>query len=672
MRWPHLSRRSQRTSRRRLRFEPLEDRRLLADLAIGVTLKASMDNDLHDSTINIGEKVGEFTLQIRVQDKRNAGEPTGVIALPLHVSWDPSVIGLAVDKSMNEAVIDALVRDVSTPPVTVTSNFPLQRSISVFAPDAGPAVPVPPPTPVAFLPFANLQGLRGAALPKLLGSGMAIGVNNEDVFSELRFRILSRSEGTRFTIRLAGSMSFEDASQLEHVVGGSNTEVVDAITVQTQLHFDPGLPSISGMKFNDQDMNGAKNDDEPGLGNWTIQLIRDQNNNGVLDVATDPIVATTTTSADGKYKFMDTEPGTYFVREVQQAGWKQTTPDPPPIVVAGLNVQNVDFGNSVESSSISGFVFADPNMNGTIDSGEDGLPNVTVQLTRKATASDPPETRTTLTGPDGWYHFENLAPGIYDVVEFQPPGFVNSLNSLGLVFPPSNDRRSGRIDGPNAFRDIDLREGEHAVDYNFGDNIIPTKRRFVASVDPFAETCALLKLNCVTVRGTTGNDQIEFVPDTEEVRVTVNNQPAQVFSRATVNIVKIDALAGQDTVTLRGSSAIDAAHSQSNSCTIQTGAYGAGDYAVLAVNAERTIVDGGLGDDLAVLRDSTVDDVLTATNDPFIGPVTELESALNMQRFVRAIAFERTRAVSIPNRGSDTATLNGLPVELVGDWSIIG
>jgi hypothetical protein len=101
------------------------------------------------------------------------------------------------------------------------------------------------------------------------------------------------------------------------------------------------------------------------------------------------------------------------------------------------------------------------------------------------------------------------------------------------------------------------------------------------------------------------------------------------------------------------------------------GSYQPADYAVLAVNAEQTVVDARLGNDLAVLRDSLVDDVLTVTNDPFIGPISELERALNMQRFVRAIAFERTRAVSIPHDGIndvDTATLNGVPIELVGKW----
>ncbi|MEO8498433.1 MAG: hypothetical protein ABI614_25500, partial [Planctomycetota bacterium] len=115
----------------------------------------------------------------------------------------------------------------------------------------------------------------------------------------------------------------------------------------------------------------------------------------------------------------------------------------------------------------------------------------------------------------------------------------------------------------------------------------------------------------------------------------------------------------------------DVAHFQPNACTIQIGGYRVGDYAVIAVNAERTIANGGLGNDLAVFSDSAVDEVLTATNDPFIGPVIDLESTLNMKRFARAVAFERTRAVSVPRVGvndTDIATLNGLAVELVGKW----
>jgi subtilisin-like proprotein convertase family protein len=41
------------------------------------------------------------------------------------------------------------------------------------------------------------------------------------------------------------------------------------------------------------------------------------------------------TDTDGHYAFIGLEPGTYRVREVQQAGWRQTTPDPADIVISG-------------------------------------------------------------------------------------------------------------------------------------------------------------------------------------------------------------------------------------------------------------------------------------------------------------------------------------------------
>lgn len=324
--------------------------------------------------------------------------------------------------------------------------------------------------------------------------------------------------------------------------------------------------------------------------------------------------------------------------------------------------------------SISGFVFADTNMDGQQATTEMGLPNVQVELRQSAS----PQTivQTAITGPDGWYHFEDLDPGTYDIVEVQPANFVDASISPGLVFPsgvaqPDSSLR-GTTDGLNAFRNIDLTNRGTAVDFNFGDNVIATKRNFVTSTDAWELSCLRLGLNCVTVRGTSGDDSIDFTPDTDVVRVTVNNGSPQEFRRDTVDIVKIDAAAGVDVVTLNGSSLDDTAHILPNSCSIQTGTYATQGYAVLAVNSEQTTVDGRLGTDRVVLRDSEVDDVLTTTDVPFIGPVTELEMALNLKRLARAVAFERTRAVSVPHPGindNDVATVsNNLVVDLVGKW----
>jgi len=82
------------------------------------------------------------------------------------------------------------------------------------------------------------------------------------------------------------------------------------------------LGSIHGYKFNDLNGNGV-DDGEPRLPSWTIELSLDD---GTL-------VATATTDENGEYWFTDLNLGTYQVREQNQAGWVQTTPNPPPLTI---------------------------------------------------------------------------------------------------------------------------------------------------------------------------------------------------------------------------------------------------------------------------------------------------------------------------------------------------
>jgi hypothetical protein len=101
--------------------------------------------------------------------------------------------------------------------------------------------------------------------------------------------------------------------------------------------------SISGIKFHDANQNGVRDADELTLSDWVIFL--DANNNGVLDENE----VYTITDGNGRYSFHElaTGPGfTYFVREVQQDGWQQTTQNPQAIVLmSGEDRDGVDFGN---------------------------------------------------------------------------------------------------------------------------------------------------------------------------------------------------------------------------------------------------------------------------------------------------------------------------------------
>lgn len=91
--------------------------------------------------------------------------------------------------------------------------------------------------------------------------------------------------------------------------------------------------SIIGMKYWDKNCNGKRDQGEPGLPNWTIQLSNGQ---------------WTTTDALGNYYFMNLNPGNYIVSEVNQAGWTQTAPASSVYNVtlsSGQVIANLEFGN---------------------------------------------------------------------------------------------------------------------------------------------------------------------------------------------------------------------------------------------------------------------------------------------------------------------------------------
>jgi hypothetical protein len=68
----------------------------------------------------------------------------------------------------------------------------------------------------------------------------------------------------------------------------------------------------------------------------------------------------TTSDANGNYVFTDVEPGTYSVREVVPAGWKQTTLNPGAVVVrAGENVMGGNFGDyQIVKSFVKGISYS--------------------------------------------------------------------------------------------------------------------------------------------------------------------------------------------------------------------------------------------------------------------------------------------------------------------------
>lgn len=126
------------------------------------------------------------------------------------------------------------------------------------------------------------------------------------------------------------------ANSIQVTVQANSTKVVNVVNtpiVNRGETYDPGL-KIKGYKFNDLDKDGRRDEGEPGLPNWTIQLWRNNVESITaltpLNIQVEPI-ATTTTDANGYYEFTGLGGGSYKVKEVQQSGW-QPSRDPEQTV----------------------------------------------------------------------------------------------------------------------------------------------------------------------------------------------------------------------------------------------------------------------------------------------------------------------------------------------------
>jgi hypothetical protein len=122
-----------------------------------------------------------------------------------------------------------------------------------------------------------------------------------------------------------------DDVKSDSIVSFTFTNVTSNHTIAA--YFSPIIPTISGMKFNDINANGIYDGGDGVLENWSIVL------SGAMS-------ETTMTDAQGNYFFTNLIEGTYLVREVQQAGWNQTTTNPDSITLGVHSVQTgVNFGN---------------------------------------------------------------------------------------------------------------------------------------------------------------------------------------------------------------------------------------------------------------------------------------------------------------------------------------
>ncbi len=93
---------------------------------------------------------------------------------------------------------------------------------------------------------------------------------------------------------------------------------------------------IYGVKYDDLNGDGQRDEDEPGLPGWTIFI--DTNNNGDLD----PGERSTVTDSEGRYSFVNLDLNqTYKLVEIPQAFWQPVA----PVGGAPFELYGTDFSN---------------------------------------------------------------------------------------------------------------------------------------------------------------------------------------------------------------------------------------------------------------------------------------------------------------------------------------
>ncbi|MDT7837383.1 SdrD B-like domain-containing protein [Aquabacterium sp. OR-4] len=225
--------------------------------------------------------------------------------------------------------------------------------------------------------------------------------------------------------------------------------------------------SLAGNVFFDANNDGSRTGDT-GIGGVTITLT------GTNDLG-QSVTLTTTTAADGSYKFDDLRPGTYSVNEgtvpAPYLDGKDTAGTVGGVTsgVAGNDVVNTvvlksgdasienNFGEIVPGT-ISGTVYHDVNNDGS-NAGETGIPGTTVTLTGTNDLGQPVSVTTT-TDANGNYSFDGLRPGSYTVSETQPAGYLDGKDTAGT---------NGAAVTANDGISVTLGAGQSSTSNNFGE-----------------------------------------------------------------------------------------------------------------------------------------------------------------------------------------------------------
>lgn len=272
----------------------------------------------------------------------------------------------------------------------------------------------------------NANGFRDATDPTLSNWQIYIDLNNNGGLESGEPTTFTNGEGNyTFANVVPGNYLVREVVQPGWVQTTPNPGPISITggTNATGINFGNNFPtgSISGFKFNDLNGNGVNEPTEPRINNWPIYL--DLNSNGQQD-SNEPV---NLTDSQGNFSFINLPQGIYLIREIQQPGFRQTTPNPSPITVGNsTNATNISFGNQLILGNISGVKFNDLNANGSLDPGEPPIANTQIYIDLNNNSSLDANEPSTVSDGQGNYSFRNVPVGTYVLREIAPPGFIQT------------------------------------------------------------------------------------------------------------------------------------------------------------------------------------------------------------------------------------------------------
>ncbi|MBK8621014.1 MAG: carboxypeptidase regulatory-like domain-containing protein [Saprospiraceae bacterium] len=233
------------------------------------------------------------------------------------------------------------------------------------------------------------------------------------------------------------------------------TDSFELAAGQQEKHMDAGLflPGvIRGLVWEDKNCDGIFGFIDESLAN--VQLVL----NGTTNIG-DQITLFTESDQNGTYIFEGLTPGNYQVSVVLPNLFQTQNPVRSGLLIeSGLTINDLDF-SLYQFASIGDFVWMDTNGNGIQDADEAGIHGLEVQLSG---ISGGQQINQVVLTNDGFYRFENLKPGEYNI---QFPEIQDMVATLIRIGDPTLD---SDMDDNNRIENIVVFSGQNVDDMDAG------------------------------------------------------------------------------------------------------------------------------------------------------------------------------------------------------------